>query len=74
MVRVQATSRYTDRIVLSSDLPDPDAAQREVVSWAHENDFVLLPGVRRLSAFEKGRLIGEFVLAVGHRQPRNENN
>lgn len=74
MVRVQAASRYSDRVVLSSDLPDKDAAHREVVSWADENEIVLARGVHRLSAFDRGYLVGEYVLAVGRRCSPAESN
>lgn len=65
MIRVQPAISDSEQVVVSSDLPDPEAAHNEVVAWARDNAFVLSPGIRRVSAFRRGYVVGEYVLAVG---------
>lgn len=75
MVLVQPPSSSVhdgQRFLIASDLADPQAARRELEEWAHEKGYCLPADARRLSVFEHGVLVREWVLVETSSVPRQE--
>jgi hypothetical protein len=62
MIRIQPTSSDENRILVGSDLKDPDAAQSEISEWVNANNCRLPDNPRRLAVYEDGMLVREWVL------------
>lgn len=62
MIRIQPTSSDENRILVGSDLKDPDAAQSEISEWVNSNNCRMPDNPRRLAVYEDGMLVREWVL------------
>jgi hypothetical protein len=63
MVLVKPSSTYPDRLLVGSDLADPEEARREVETWLTENEYHVPRNARQLSVFQEGVFVREWVLA-----------
>jgi hypothetical protein len=62
MIRIQPTSSDSDRLLIGSDLADSDAACAEIDEWIKDNNCRVPETPRRLSVYEDGVLIREWML------------
>lgn len=62
MIRIQPTSSDTNRLLIGSDLEDVEAADAEVNEWIANNNCRVPETPRRLSVYEDGVLVREWML------------
>jgi hypothetical protein len=62
MIRIQPTSSDSDRLLIGSDLTDTQAAYAEMDEWIQNNNCRVPENPRRLSVFEDGVLVREWML------------
>jgi|GEM_PF-3647056 hypothetical protein len=62
MIRIQPTTSDSNLFLIGSDLTESSAAAQEIGLWIEENNCRLPENPRRLSVYEDGILVREWVL------------
>ena len=73
MIRIQPTSNDSERLLIGSDLDDPEAANCEIENWVKDNNCRVPENPRRLAVYEHGVLIREWVLVERAQEAAQDN-